>query len=660
MNIIFNDEDKTLEIVDLNYLSFKKNKRLRMRLDQINYKEISYSKYENEVIIKLNKDSYQKDMLKFYEFLNELEFDYISNDGLLNLVESQKQKQKNHTKTYNELKNLNYDDEKSEKLSNFINKYLDVNLRKYQYESALRLIKGNGGFEFSVPGSGKTIITYTAYSFLNKVEKKINKLLIIGPKNAVYAWYDEYLVTFLNKPDFKDVSKLSSKVAKEYFMRSDKYLNEISFINFDKIKSALNHIKLFLEENKVMLVIDEGHKVKNPNAKVTQAAMDMAKFANIRVLLTGTPMPNGYEDLYPLTKVYSPAFDILPYNYGQLCFFTKNSIDEFQEKRIMESIQPYFSRVSKTQLIKEGELLDPIHEKINLKMDEEQISIDNFINQLYEDFKDSFEDRLNVMFLKALIIRKMQISANPGLLKTSILSYFKENKNEFLDDLNSYYNEEKYLEKNLEDYDNFINEKLKNTKIGQIINDYYKGDKISNKNRQAIEIAKSYYSKKQKLIIWDVFVENMELIYKRISTHITKDIELVNGSITGENRDEALYNFKHGSAQILVASPSTLAESISLHKACQNAVYINRNFNAAEFIQSKDRIHRIGMPKNSNAKYFYLINQSSIDETINDRLKTKENRMLNILDSKELTFGVLEDQPNTNMTNEDIKNVFKY
>jgi hypothetical protein len=31
-----------------------------------------------------------------------------------------------------------------------------------------------------------------------------------------------------------------------------------------------------------------------------------------------------------------------------------------------------------------------------------------------------------------------------------------------------------------------------------------------------------------------------------------------------------------------------------LHKVCQNAIYVDRTFNAAHFLQSEDRIHRLG------------------------------------------------------------------
>ena len=104
----------------------------------------------------------------------------------------------------------------------------------------------------------------------------------------------------------------------------------------------------------------------------------------------------------------------------------------------------------------------------------------------------------------------------------------------------------------------------------------------------------------------------------------------------------------------MIANPATLAESISLHKCCQNAIYVNRNYNAAQFIQSKDRIHRINMPKGKTANYYFLINQSTVDETVQERLTLKENRMLQILDSDELEIGGSDLESASFMSMEDV------
>lgn len=47
-----------------------------------------------------------------------------------------------------------------------------------------------------------------------------------------------------------------------------------------------------------MLVYDEVHRVKGVQAKRALAALEIADKVDYRYVLTGTPIPNGYLDIY--------------------------------------------------------------------------------------------------------------------------------------------------------------------------------------------------------------------------------------------------------------------------------------------------------------------------------------------------------------------------
>jgi hypothetical protein len=660
MNITLDKNSNTIYFKFLNKLTNKNKRRLGLHLQAMEGLEL-FKKEENnnEIIIKISDSNLYNNILSLFNFLTELNLDFTTNKDFQTILKYRQSEKEKHAQRTKNLKLLDCNDGIAKEFNSYSKKILNVNLKDYQYESALRLIKGRGGFDFSVPGSGKTIIAYSAYGFIRDVRRSSEKLFVIGPKNASYAWYDEYKLTFGVDPDFMDLSNDSLENTKEYFERSGVYISEITFINFDKLYGARNQIINFLSNYNVVFIVDEGHKVKNPKAKVTKACINISKYAATKILLTGTPMPNGYEDLYPLTKIYSPDFEILPFKYGKLRYFTENSISIKDEKKIMNAIKPFFSRISKVKLIHEGELPKANHKYINIDMDYNQNFIDEFLDKMYENFKSRFEEKLSLMFMRALLIRKMQISANPGLLKTSILSYFNENKEDFIDSISTDIqgNTKSNIDK-IQDFDQIVVKEFLSSELGTIINKYNRGQLVTNKNKAVIELAKNFVLKKQKIIIWDVFVDNMNLIYTLIKNNVTDKVELVNGTITGESRNHALINFKEGNTLVLIASPATLAESISLHKACQNAIYLNRNFNAAEFIQSKDRIHRINMPYLTTANYFYLGNKDSIDEKIDERLNIKEKRMLKILDADEIGIGAMESTENSNATLEDIESVF--
>jgi SNF2 family DNA or RNA helicase len=263
--------------------------------------------------------------------------------------------------------------------------------------------------------------------------------------------------------------------------------------------------------------------------------------------------------------------------------------------------------------------------------------------------------------MKAILIRKMQASSNPVLLKKPLVDSFDEIASQFLPDID---NDEEIdpdkLEKmknQLEVVEKFINNELKNSTVSGLIN-LFNDYRLVNKNIKAVSLAKSLVLEKKKVVLWDTFVVNMQAL-KSLLDDLGVESQIVNGQVTGEDRINIINSFRNGSLQVLIASPATLAESISLHRACQNSIYVNRNFNAAQFIQSKDRIHRINMPEGTTANYFFLENDSTIDSDIGKSLEIKEQRMLKILDSDEVVVkGDLNSVDLSGLTNEEIISYF--
>jgi uncharacterized lipoprotein NlpE involved in copper resistance len=70
------------------------------------------------------------------------------------------------------------------------------------------------------------------------------------------------------------------------------------------------------------------------------------------------------------------------------------------------------------------------------------------------------------------------------------------------------------------------------------------------------------------------------------------------------------------------------------NKICSNAFYLDRNFNASQFIQSVDRIHRIGIRETPHV--YVLITKDSMDERVQSRLDLKINAMIELLNDTSL------------------------
>jgi hypothetical protein len=71
---------------------------------------------------------------------------------------------------------------------------------------------------------------------------------------------------------------------------------------------------------------------------------------------------------------------------------------------------------------------------------------------------------------------------------------------------------------------------------------------------------------------------------------------------------------------------------VSLHKVCQHAIYLERSFNAAHFIQSMDRIHRQGMPPGKTAHIEIPSIPCAIERVVNRRLLSRQGALYRLLE----------------------------
>jgi hypothetical protein len=52
-------------------------------------------------------------------------------------------------------------------------------------------------------------------------------------------------------------------------------------------------------------------------------------------------------------------------------------------------------------------------------------------------------------------------------------------------------------------------------------------------------------------------------------------------------------------------------------------VYLDRTFNAGHYLQSQDRIHRLGLREGEITRFTLLVSEDSIDDAVDQRLREK-------------------------------------
>ena len=147
--------------------------------------------------------------------------------------------------------------------------------------------------------------------------------------------------------------------------------------------------------------------------------------------------------------------------------------------------------------------------------------------------------------------------------------------------------------------------------------------------------------KNQKIVIWAHFIGTLELIVRLLKQngHYCKLIygktPIEQTSVEEEETREKIRNEfvdPNSGLDILIANPAACGESISLHKTCHHAIYYDLSYNCAQYLQSLDRIHRVGGSEKVYANYHFLQYENSIDQDIKESLDNKARKMYDVID----------------------------
>ena len=175
---------------------------------------------------------------------------------------------------------------------------------------------------------------------------------------------------------------------------------------------------------------------------------------------------------------------------------------------------------------------------------------------------------------------------------------------------------------------------------------------VSPKFIKGINLVQKLILEGKKVLVWGIFVDTLFKIKSALEEKGIK-VNLVYGGTDKLERTSLIDEFRNGNIQVLVSNPQTLGESVSLHQTVHDAVYFEYDFNLTFMLQSRDRIHRLGLDKNQYTRYYYLQTASEdinsfrpgfIDEKIYKRLKYKEKLMYDAIDSKELSIEYSDDE----------------
>lgn len=496
-------------------------------------------------------------------------------------------------------------------------------LLPYQRAAVARHLACRNAADFSVPGSGKTTVAYAYWAHARREEPRLG-LWVIGPLSCFRPWEDEFAACFGRTPRSLRVSGTASQRAR---LLSQADNADLVLASYQGVRRDLPRFAERMARRPWLLVLDEAHYIKSPTGAVAQAVRELAPYAARRLVLTGTPMPRSPLDLWSQFTFLWPSQELL------------GNAEHFQIRcrrpptavvpELRDELRPFFHRTCKSDLglkspkgsypVLPAESV-PASQRLLLRLLERRT--------LQEAEHLSGRDRRFLRrWRRARMIRLLQAVSNPLLLAEALTA----------DDL--WLSDTDDAPSEIPEDEKALSLEAKSD-LASALRQYAQERTSPAKVRFIEEACRRLINEGRKVVIWTVFLGNV-----RYLENVLRDLKPL--SITGavplqegdEDSDEELSReqrvqlFKQDpDRRVLIANMGACSESISLHKASQHALYLERSFNAAQFVQSLDRIHRQGMPTGTTANFVIPSIPCAIERVLNRRLLERQRLLYDLLD----------------------------
>ena len=492
----------------------------------------------------------------------------------------------------------------------FIRTGLKRKLLPHQEKAALHLYSVPHGANFSVPGAGKSSVVLAVFAWLREIGI-IRSIFVVGPRSCFVPWQYEYEETIGEKPRVKIVAGGDVRERQRSYYPRSTDIADLYLTTYQTLSRDIDHVKALLRQpgNSAMFVADEAHYIKQQDGMWAEAVLAVSDEAKKRCVLTGTPFPHSYSDALNIFNVLYPGDYVFSREDADNIRYASSRNDHDRARQILEpSITPLYYRVRKKDLnLSNPVFLPPI--QVSMKPLEHEL-YETVVNRIRSLAKNEIErDYETIQRLKRGRLMRLRQVLSYGRLLFSAIHEYEE--------------------------DLFQDEEALSNKIA-----YYDQYETPGKIDALLSEIQKLREKGEKVVVWSNFIGSLELIREHCEQIMGWSAMVICGSTPTQQgtdeatRDQIIEEFKDSGSglDILIANPAACAESVSLHKTCSNAIYYDLSYNCAEYLQSLDRIHRVGGSETKVSYYRYLHYANTVEPTILQNLLAKAERMYQVID----------------------------
>ncbi|MCF8709755.1 SNF2-related protein [Rhizorhapis sp. SPR117] len=468
-------------------------------------------------------------------------------------------------------------------------------LKWFQVRDIRHLLSIQNGANFSVPGAGKTTVAFALHLLTSQPGAHV---LVVCPKAAFPAW-DEIVNDTMdaNGPDteaFQVLSGTSHAIETMLTGGGRRFV-----INYDLLIQHPGIIGAYLARQPVHLILDESHRMKAGEASQRGALLlNLAPLPIRRDVLSGTPMPQSPSDLVSQLNFLWPGQGL--------------GLEISRGTPPREVLGSLYVRTTKEELGLPARYTH-FHQ---VGMGQGQLALYSLVrSESLRQLSNIRSGAIDFAGARKSVMRLLQLSSNPLLALRAITS-----------DITG------------------INSGL----VDQVVE-----DGPSPKMLAVAAKARELAQHGRKSVIWTIFTDTIEQMLLMLAD--LNPVALYGAVPSGnasdpETREGRLRRFHlDDDCMVMIANPAAAGEGISLHTVCHEALYLDRSYVSTHFLQSIDRIHRLGLDPNeiTNVHIFQTRAPQGlgcIDHSVSRRLATKVRAMQQLLDDRDLHQIALDEE----------------
>ena len=335
---------------------------------------------------------------------------------------------------------------------------------------------------------------------------------------------------------------------------------DVFVATYETVSTDSTLISSLLGSKKFLLVFDESFLVKNPDAQRSRGALAIRRSATIALVLCGTPAPNSASDLVHQFNIADMGF-----TFRGAAFDGSDS----EAARIQGAVDARGTYIRRLK----SEVLPDLARKSHLI---HEFDLNQTQRDLYEVAKNELE----------LYLRRI----DNKIFKRSLATYFQKRAA-------------------------LLQICISPSLIGAHTVDSAKYSTLMNLAGQILA------SDGKKIVVWSSYNTSTDHLMQLFADFNPVKID---GSVSQEERQLAITSFQENpKVRVFIGNPAAAGAGITL-TAASDAIFVSLPTQAAFYMQSLDRIHRIGQEANE-VRYHFLIARNTIEKRELERLSQKQS-----------------------------------